>query len=290
MMKFTPALPHRFALGEGPHWDSATSTLTVVDIVAGEAWEMKDGVARHWSFGEPVAAIIPRAQGGYLIARKAGLSFLDPETGKVQRWIDVDPDPGNRSNETRTDPTGRLWLGTMQNNIGPAREDLPITRSSGSLFRIGAKPEPVMSGIGVSNTLCWDPERGRMYFADTMKNTIWAFDWDAATGAIANQRIHFGPHGRGFADGSAIDEEGCLWNARWAGGCIIRIAPDGTVDRIIETPTTNTTSCVFGGKDLRTLYVTSARQGLAAGHGEIEGALLMAQAPVAGQACTRFNG
>jgi sugar lactone lactonase YvrE len=293
-MKFEPVLEARFQLGEGPHWDAVAGRLTFADIVAGKAYEFAPatGELRSWAMNEPVAAIIPRAKGGYIVAHKTGLSFLDPGTGRFEKWREVDPNPVNRSNETRTDPSGRLWLGTMQNNIGPNGEDLPIERSSGTLNRIEAdgRVTCVMERIGVSNTLCWDRARARMYFADTLKNTIWAFDWDEATGEIANQRVHFGPHERGYADGSAIDAEGFLWNARWSGSCIIRITPQGQVDEIIETPTINTTSCVFGGPELKTLYVTSARQGLGGKARRIEGALLAADAPVAGQACTPFNG
>jgi sugar lactone lactonase YvrE len=293
MMEFTPVLSRRFQLGEGPHWDG-DGLLTFVDIVRGEAWEVapETGQVRSsWAMGEPVSAIIPREQGGYVLAHKSGVSFLDPATGAITKWIVADPNPANRANETRTDPTGRLWLGTMQNNIGPKGEDLPITQSSGALYAIGAdgRPAVIEEGIGVSNTLCWDPARKRMYFADTMKNTIWAYDWDASTGTVSNRRVHFGPHERGHADGSAVDAEGFLWNARWDGSCIIRVAPDGSVDRIVETPARNTTSCVFGGPELQTLFVTSARQGLV-DPSDIDGALLAAEAPVKGQACTRFRG
>lgn len=119
---------------------------------------------------------------------------------------------------------------------------------------------------------------------------IYAYDWDGATGAIANRRVFAAPHERGFPDGSALDAEGYLWNARWGGSCLIRYAPDGRVDRIIDVPVQQPTSCVFAGDDLKTLYVTSARAGLGDAANEFDGALLRASVNVAGQACTAFAG
>ena len=218
--------------------------------------------------------------------------FFDPATGERTPYTAPERHlPGNRANEARVDPTGRFWLGTMQNNIGPNREDLPITKASGALYRIESdgRYEKVVDTVGVSNTLCWDEARARLYFADTMRGTIRVFDWDKASGRIANPRVFAGPHKRGLPDGSALDADGYLWNARWAGGCLIRYAPDGSVDRIIDVPVTNPTSCVFAGADLRTLYVTSAYQGMspeARAANPLEGALLVAEAEVAGQPCT----
>ena len=91
---------------------------------------------------------------------------------------------------------------------------------------------------------------------------IWAFDCDPDDRRLANRRVFSDEKLPGFCDGSAIDAEGYLWNARFAGGAVVRFAPDGRVERIIELPVTNPTSCCFGGPDLTTLYVTSARFGL----------------------------
>lgn len=286
---------HRFELGEGPFYDGTNCILYWVDIIAGEAWSLSptSGAIRKWSLGQPVSAVVPRAKGGLLVALANGLAFLDPETGKHMPFVSPEgAASGNRSNEARVDPQGRFWLGTMQNNIGAAGEDLPITRSQGALYRIlpdGAVTR-MEKDIGISNTLCWDEERGRLYFADTLAGVIYAYDWDGATGAIANRRVFAAPHERGFPDGSALDAEGYLWNARWGGSCLIRYAPDGRVDRIIDVPVQQPTSCVFAGDDLKTLYVTSARAGLGDAANEFDGALLRASVNVAGQACTAFAG
>lgn len=285
----------RFELGEGPFYDGATRALYWVDIIAGEVWSLKtdSGETRTWGFDEPVSAVVPRQSGGLLIALANGLVFLDPETGKHTPFVAPEgKDSGNRSNEARVDPQGRFWLGTMQNNIGSAGEDLPITRSQGALYRV--MPDGAVTrmekDIGISNTLCWDEARGRLYFADTLAGVIFVYDWDGATGEIANRRVFAGPHERGFPDGSALDAEGYLWNARWGGSCIIRYAPDGRINRIIDVPVQQPTSCVFAGDDLKTLYVTSARAGLGDAANELDGALLCASVDVAGQACTAFAG
>lgn len=295
-MKFEALLAdHRFKLGEGPFYDGTSRTLYWVDIIAGEAWSLKSatGETRTWSFTQPVSAVVPRQSGGLLIALANGLAFLDPDTGKHTPFVAPEGvDSGNRSNEARVDPQGRFWLGTMQNNIGPAGEGLPITRSQGALYRVTADGAVTRmeKTIGISNTLGWDEARKRLYFADTRAGTIFVYDWDGATGEIANRRVFAGPHERGFPDGSALDVDGYLWNARWGGSCLIRYAPDGRVDRIIDVPVQQPTSCVFAGDDLKTLYVTSARAGLGDQANELDGALLRADADVAGQSCTAFAG
>lgn len=295
-MNFVPLLDsRRFELGEGPFYDRATRALYWVDIIAGEAWSLSltSKATRTWSFDQPVSAVVPRQSGGLLVALANGLAFLDPETGRHTPFVAPEgADSGNRSNEARVDPQGRFWLGTMQNNIGPAGENLPITRSQGALYRVTADGAVTRmeKDVGISNTLCWDEARGRLYFADTRAGVIYAYDWDGATGEIANRRVFAGPHERGFPDGSAIDSQGYLWNARWGGSCIIRYAPDGRIDRIIDVPVKQPTSCVFAGDDLKTLYVTSARTGLGPQANELDGALLRASVDIAGQACTAFAG
>lgn len=295
-MNFTSVLgARRFKLGEGPHYDAAARTLYWVDIIAGEAWslEVETGATRSWSFGQPVSAVVPRAKGGLLVARAHGLVLLDPATGRQTEFAAPEGNlAGNRSNEARVDPQGRFWLGTMQNNIGPDDEDLPVTRSAGALYRIlpDGTFAQMAAGIGISNTLCWDEARGRLYFGDSLAGTISVYDWDGESGDLSNRRLFAPPHERGVPDGSALDAEGHLWNARWGGSCLIRYAPDGRIDRIIDMPVRQPTSCVFAGDDLKTLYVTSARAGLGADASALDGALLSAPVDVGGQPCTAFAG
>jgi sugar lactone lactonase YvrE len=285
----------RFKLGEGPFYDRSAETLYWVDIIANEAWSLNlnSQATRSWRFDQPVSAVVPRRKGGLLVALAHGLVFLDPATGKHESFAAPEGHvASNRSNEARVDPEGRFWLGTMQNNIGPNEEDLPVTQSVGALYRI--MPDGTFTqmekGVGISNTLCWDEDRDRLYFADSLACVIWVYDWDKEHGVISSRRLFADTKDRGDPDGSALDAEGYLWNARWGGSCIIRYAPDGSIDRIIDVPVKQPTSCVFGGDDLTTLYVTSARAGLGASANALDGALLCASVDVAGQPCTPFAG
>ncbi|WP_404420488.1 SMP-30/gluconolactonase/LRE family protein [Thalassospira australica] len=296
MSKVKTVLPNlRCTLGEGPHWDAEDGVLYWVDIVGKTAFALRprDGGSRSWTFDQPVSAIVPRTGGGLLVALADGLAFLEAESGQTTPFVAPDADhPGNRSNEARVDPAGRFWHGTMQNNIGPNGEDLPVTVSTGTLNRVEPNGDikRFVADVGISNTLLWSADGTKMFFGDTIRNTLDVYDFDMATGTPSNPKPFFGPHERGNMDGSAMDAEGYIWNARWGGSCLIRFAPDGSVDRIIELPVTQPTSCVFGGPDLRTLYITSASVGLEGNGNELEGALLSIETDVAGQACTRFAG
>ncbi|MGE0237265.1 MAG: SMP-30/gluconolactonase/LRE family protein [Parvibaculaceae bacterium] len=295
-MQFESVLgSRRFKLGEGPFYDHAARVLYWADIIAGEAWslDLASGETRVWRFGEPVTAVVPREQGGLLVVKAHSLVFFDPETGREERFVVPEENvPGNRSNEARVDGQGRFWLGTMQNNIGPRGEDVPITDATGALYRIapGGSVTRMVTGVGISNTLVWDEVRGRLYFADNRAGVIWVHDWDRDKGEIANRRVFADTKDRGDPDGSALDSEGCLWTARWGASCLIRYAPDGSIDRVIDVPVQQPTSCVFGGDDLKTLYVTSARSGLGDSVTDWDGALLRSPVDVAGLPCTPFAG
>ena len=297
-MHFEPVFAQqRFTLGEGPHFDRETGHLYWVDIIPGEAWRLDtaSGALRHWAFDTMISAVVPRASGGLMVALQHELVFFDPTTGTRAPLAAPEQHlAANRSNEARVDPSGRFWLGTMQNTTGQNGEDLPHEASVGALYRIepDGSFEKVVSGIGIANTLAWDEARGRLYFGDSVSETIRVWDWDKGSGAISKPRLFAAPNPHGVPDGSAMDADGYLWNCRWGGSCIIRYAPDGQIDRMVPVPVTNPTSCVFGGSDLRTLYVTSARSGLTAeqlAKNPLEGALLCAPADVVGQACTRLK-
>jgi sugar lactone lactonase YvrE len=149
----------------------------------------------------------------------------------------------------------------MCNNVGPKGEDLAVEFTRGILYRID--PDGTVSewksGIGISNTVAWSPDRKTFYFGDSPANVIYSFAYDDRTGKISNEKQLFVGHGLGAPDGSAMDQEGFLWNARPGAGCLIRIAPDGRIDRIVQLPVSKPTTCTFGGLDRKTLYITSAR-------------------------------
>jgi sugar lactone lactonase YvrE len=144
------------------------------------------------------------------------------------------------------------------------------------------------SDIGIANTLAWSPDCRHFYFGDSLANTIWRFDYDPETGNISNEAPFLTDFHRGLPDGSTVDEEGYLWNCRFYGGCIVRVAPDGKIDRIIEMPVRNITSCTFGGADRTTLYITTAAVDTAAVE-RLAGGLYALRTSVPGQLENRFQ-
>jgi sugar lactone lactonase YvrE len=253
-------------LGEGPAWHPGERALYFVDVTSKRLhrWSPATGEHRSWDFPELITTVVVRRKGGLLIAAKSGLDFFDPESGARERFVAPEADmPGNRSNDGKCDRQGRFWYGTMQNNFAPDMSEAEMTQNSGWLYRV--QPDGGVARMdgpfGICNTFAWSPDDSTMYFGDTL-DAIYAYDFDAGAGAIANRRFFARPEGHGFGDGSTIDAEGFLWNCRWDGGAVIRFAPDGSVDRIVKMPCRRVTSCVFGGDDLDTLYVTSVRYGL----------------------------
>ncbi|AZF10556.1 L-arabinolactonase [Pseudomonas sp. R2-37-08W] len=287
-MSLSAVTPHRARLGEGPFWDAPSQALYWVDIAARQALRLMDGQLRVWQLPEHVSAFIPCESGDALVTLSSGVYRLDLNTEALTLLCVADPQPGNRGNEARCDAQGRLWLGTMQNNIGAHGEDLPITRRSGGLFRIDADATvtPLLSGLGIPNTLLWSDDGGHVHFGDSLDGTLYrhAIQPD---GQLDAARTWFAAHERGGPDGSAMDSEGYIWNARWDGSCLLRLTPQGQVDRIVELPVSRPTSCVFGGPDLTTLYITSAASPL---DHPLDGAVLSMEVEVPGKPCHRFAG
>ncbi|ACG80049.1 gluconolactonase (plasmid) [Phenylobacterium zucineum HLK1] len=263
-------------LGEGPFWDEAGMRLLWVDIVARRvhAYGFRDQALTTWDTPSLVSAAIPTQAGDLMLALQDGLYRFRPETGELRLFCRPDADPGNRSNECRCDPQGRLWLGTMQNNIAPDASPRPVTRSSGGLFVVDADGQSrrMLSNIGVANTLAWSPDGERLYFADSRRNLIWRFRYRPEGPMLLDQEV-FVEGGPGVPDGSAMDTGGFLWTARWGAGCVMRYAPDGRIDQIVQLPVRQPSSCAFGGPDRKTLFVTTARHGLQEPAGPHEGCL-----------------
>jgi sugar lactone lactonase YvrE len=150
----------------------------------------------------------------------------------------------------------------MQSNLNPDGSSKAITQHLGALYRVdpdGTATRWSENEFGISNTMAWTADGSTFYFGDTLEQTLYAFDFDTEAGAVSNRRLFAVTKEHGLPDGSCIDEEGYIWNARFAGGCLLRYAPNGGIDRVMDLPVSNPTSCTFGGPDRRTLFVTSAR-------------------------------
>ncbi|MFJ4142507.1 SMP-30/gluconolactonase/LRE family protein [Pseudomonas sp. NPDC089734] len=290
-MQWQPLSEHRFKLAEGPFWEPEQQALYWVDIAERRACRLVEGQYSQWRLPEPVSAFIPTDKGDALVTLASGVYRLDLTSDKtsISLLCVADPVAGNRANESRCDALGRLWLGSMQNNLDDEGGDLPLVRRSGGLFRVDpdTRVTPLLEGQGIVNTLLWNAQGTVLYSADTLDGVIYQYPI-LADGSLGARNVWAAEHPRGVPDGSAMDAEGYVWNARWGGGCLIRFAPDGSVDRIVDLPVSHPTSCVFGGPDLATLYVTSAAP--ADAHGRFDGALLKGEVGVSGQPCRRFAG
>jgi L-arabinonolactonase len=257
-------------LGEGCFWDTAAQTLWWLDIIEPSAihrLHVASGAHRRWQFTEKVTAMARRNDGTVLVGTQTGLAIFNPETGALTPWRTIDAEtPGNRGNDGACDARGRFWFGTMMNNIGPRGEDLPITASTGKLFRVDAAGNVAVmeTAIGVSNGPCWSPDGRTFYFTDSMAQIIYAYDFDEAAGTISNRRVLNDTKDYGYPDGATVDSHGFIWSARWEGACVLRIDPRGRIDRVVPMPAKRVTNVCFGGPKLDTIYATSSRQGLPA--------------------------
>ena len=253
--------------GEGAVWSADEAALYWTDInrFLIHRYDEATRAVRTWLFDQPVVAIsLTETDGRLLVALGSKLIWWWPETDRRQDHGFVLPgSPRVRLNDGRADPLGNFWVGSMKNNVLPDGQLGDVAPGEGILYRIAADGSVTewRHGLGISNTLCWSPDRRTFYFGDTLANEVYAFDYHAADGSISDERPFFTGFGRGAPDGSAIDSEGFLWNCRYGGSCIARIAPDGSLAEAIEMPVTNITTCTFGGADLMTLYITTAGGG-----------------------------
>jgi len=245
-------------LGECTVWCDRDQVLWWVDIRAPslQRYNPANGEVRAVALTEAIGSFGLTRSGTSMIAgMKSGLYFLDAASGALK--VVAQPEkqlPKNRFNDGRCDRGGRFWAGTMQD--GP-RE--PV----GSLYRLDAdgRCTHMRGGVFVPNSIAWSPDDKVMYFADTHRQLIWAYDFDLAQGAVRNERVFADCSNRpGKPDGSCVDADGCLWNAEYGGSCVVRYTPDGRIDRSVDLPVANVTCCCFGGKDLDTLYISTARQ------------------------------
>lgn len=258
-----PALEHlgiaQAELGESPVWSAAESALLWVDLHAGQLhrYDPTTGVDNVVAFvNQPLGCVAVRSSGGYVMAIRDGFATLDGH-GEQELVAAVEPElPGNRMNDGACDSRGRFWAGTMADDL---------TRSQGSLYRLGHGAEVLraLTGISVSNGIGWSPDDESMYFIDSALRRIDVFDWRAEEGVLGERHVLIDTCDRpGVPDGLAIDEHGCLWVAFFGGGCICRFTPDGDFDREIRLPVTQVTSCAFGDSHCRTLFITTALRGL----------------------------
>jgi sugar lactone lactonase YvrE len=250
--------------GEGVLWDRDTHCVYWTDInrFLVHRYSLKDGAVKTWLFAEPVTCVMLTSRKDTLaLSLGSGIVLWKPGGDEPHEPLFALPGwPVVRCNDAAVDPGGALWVGSMLNNVKENGAADKTGGTAGVLYRLdgmGAASE-WRRGVGISNTLLWSPDRSRFYFGDTLRNCIWCYEYDAGARSIGGEQPFFQGFERGLPDGSAIDAEGYIWNCRYGGGCIVRVAPDGKVDRVIDMPVSRPTNCTFGGQHGNVLYVTSA--------------------------------
>lgn len=254
-------VPARALLGECPLWSDLEERLYWVDI-EGQAIHRFDPATsvdeQRSVAGRPGAIALTAEAGRLLVAIEHRLAFFDWGSGSCDEWIGLEPEgTENRLNDGRCDRAGRFWVGSM---FDPSSDG----RSTGMLHRVetSGAATTVRTGIGVANGLAFSPDGATMYFADTHRETVWAYDYDAAAGEAVNERVFLDFDGLpGRPDGACVDEEGCYWIACVYGWAVLRVRPDGSVERTVEMPVEKPTMPAFGGPDLATLFITSIGEG-----------------------------
>lgn len=228
-------------LGEGPCWDAARGHLLWVDIRRGELHVWDGGAHEVTRVGAPLGAAVPTDDGDVLLAFADRLALLSGGT-----LASVPHGESMRLNDGACDAQGRFWVGSMRRDEDD-RRDAALYRFDGELVR-------VLDGVSLSNGLGWSPDGACMYYIDTHRRTVDVFDYD---GDLSNRRP-LATIDDGFPDGLTVDDEGAVWVALWGGSAVHRFTPDGELDRVLELPALNVTSCCFGGSDRRTLFITTA--------------------------------
>ncbi|MGN6819836.1 MAG: SMP-30/gluconolactonase/LRE family protein [Sphingomonas sp.] len=254
------AVPSSALLGEAPCWLPDSGALLWVDILGPSVslTQIETRETRTTPLSELVGVVVPRKRGGFIAATQSGIHALDLRSGTTAMIATPASMAGHRFNDGKCDPAGRFWTGTLA---------LDATPSGGALYRldVDGSLHEVERGFHICNGLGWSPDGATFYLTDSGARTIHAYDYDLASGTIANKRTLAQFDGAsGAPDGMAVDAEGYLWCAFWDGWAVRRLAPDGTIDREIRLPVPRPTSCAFGGPNLDTLYVTSARIRLSA--------------------------
>lgn len=280
---------NRALLAESPTWDEADGSLLWVDILRGEVHRFHpDGngdrlVAR---LPIPVGSVMGRRSSGLVVAAGMGFALLDESSGELT-WL-ATVDRGDRLNDARCDPAGRIWGGTLT---------VAQRQGAAGLYRLDPdhRLAMVLDDVTLSNGLGWSPDGSRLYYADTVTERVDVFDYDLATGRMSGRRpfvdLHEFP---GRPDGLTVDAEGGVWVTMARGGTVRRFDSAGHLNEVLTMPLPFVTSCTFGGERLRDLYVTTTCVGL--GEAELTeypqagGVLRISDVGVTGLPASRFAG
>ena len=277
-------LDSQCSLGEGPIWHVGRQQLFFFDINEQTLFAVSPTgeVADSWLFNETIAAAAILDDHTLVLATDTGLKEFDLATGGMNRINEIEADrPDTRTNDSRVHPSGAFWIGTMSTGDEEAAAGAVYHYRAGVLTTL-------KSGIKIPNATCFSPDGRKAYWTDTPTRQILQVETDPATGLPVGEWTLFADvsDGRGYPDGAVVDSAGFLWNAKWGGSCVVRHAPDGSIDRIIEVPVSQVTCPAFGGPDLKTLFITTANKNLSPGQlaaEKVAGGLFAIDLEVAGQ-------
>ena len=279
----------RNTLGEGPFWHPDLRRLFWFDILSKKlfAADAHGRITDEYSFDGYVSAAGVIDRDTLAVAASGAMLRFDLKTKATTVLAPLEADkPGNRPNDGRVNHAGGFWIGTM--SLQGSKE-----KGLGAVYQFrSGKLVMLFDNITIPNSACFAPDGRTAYFADSDTKTIRKCRIDPSNGLPLSEWTDFARIEVGVPDGSVVDSAGYIWNAQFNGSKVVRYAPDGTIDRIVELPVSKVTCPAFGGDDLKTLYITTAREGLKPEELEREphaGSIFSIRVDVPGQAETRLK-
>jgi len=289
-MKAAPIFDIKPIHGEGPIWCPIEKKFYCVDLLNGSYFKVDwdSGISEEFNVGQELGVMALREKGGLVLGVRDGFGFYDEKTKKMQ-LIPNSPElevPEKRMNDGAVDPAGRFFAGTMEYNGA---------NDSGKLYRLNHDLSWVCleENIFIANGMGWSPDKNTYYLIDTNRNVMHAYDYDVYTGNIKNKRIHIQWNKNEFPDGMCVDSEGGFWVAMWEGYKVSHFDAKGTWIEDIQLPVKHTTSCCFGGEDLKTLLITTSHLNLSKKEKEenpLAGRCFTIETDIKGQIEPRFKG
>jgi L-arabinonolactonase len=245
---------HRCIIGEGPVWDVAEQALNFIDILGKKVlrFDPATGSTRQWDLPDVIGSMALRAGGGAVVALATGVHTLDFESGECAMLAtSSDLNEMVQLADGKVDRHGRFIVGSSDRAMEKARGKLYVLDGDAILREID-------NGLIISNGPCWSPDDTVLYHSDSIRKTVFAYDYDIDTGTAMNRRAWASTEDLdGIPDGATIDTDGCMWMAICEGQKVVQFRPDGALERIIEMPVKCPASVMFGGAALDQLYVTS---------------------------------
>ena len=277
--------------GEGPLWDAEKQQLYWVDLLQGKyhKGDWNTHQIETFSIGQPIGFLALREKKeGLVMGVRDGFGFFNEQQSSF-KLIDPSPEQHNdkvRFNDGAVDPMGRFFGGTME---WDGAKDI------GKLFRLDTDHswKLMEENIFITNGMGWNPQKDTFFMIDTLRHGLYAYDYDLATGDISNRRVHIQFGENEFPDGMTIDNEGGFWVAMWEGSKVIHFDKTGKKVKEIAVPALHTTSCCFGGKDLKTLFITTSKLPLTEEERKdnpLAGRTFMIETDMKGQLEPKFNG